>query len=167
IEVAAAAEGLHRDEGGGRAVLDRPRALGGRGEGAAAGGDGSALTDREGRAEPLRPVGEEDGDAVALPDADGEERARQLIGTGPERAVREPLIAEDHGVCVGTRPRRLVQQVAECPAAGRHTDLDYSRLSGVGNAITRSAFRLRSSRAAEDTPRAPPSREGGQAPGRS
>src|SRR2546426_9936751 len=142
MEVAGAAEGLHGEGGGGRAGLDRPRDLAGRGEGAAADGEGPALPDREGRDEPLRPVGEEDGDAVALPDADGEERARQLIGTGPERAVREPLIAEDHGVCVGTRPRRLVQQVAECPAAGRHTDLDYSRLSGVGNAITRRACRL-------------------------
>src|SRR3989454_11448507 len=141
--------------------------LAGRGEGADADGDGSELADREGRDEPLRTVGEEDGDAVALPDADGEERARQLIGPGPERAVREPLIADDHGVCVGARPRRLVQQVAECPAARRHTGLDYSRLSGVGNAVTRSAFRLRSSRAEEDTPRAPPSREGGQVPGRS
>src|SRR5213078_341472 len=41
------------------------------------------------------------------------------------------LITEDHGVCVGTRPRRLVQQVAECPAPRRHPGLDYNRLTGV------------------------------------
>src|SRR5688572_32580652 len=66
------------------------------------------------------------GTAVAGPDTDGDERARQLVGPRLERGVREPLITEDHRLGVWMRPRHLVQQVAECPAHGRHGDLDYS-----------------------------------------
>jgi len=117
-------------------VLEGPPELAGRRERAHADRDPADLGDREGGDEPLRPVGQEDRHTVAARDAEGEQRPRQVVGAGLECSVREPLVAEDHGLGVGTRRSGLVEQIAEGSARRSH-------LLAVGSATLLAAHSTR------------------------
>src|SRR5688572_22762395 len=129
-------------------MLDRPRDLARRGEGADADGDGSDLADGKGGHEPLRTVGEKDGDAIAFADAHREECAREIVRARPQRAVGEPLIAEDHRLGVGMRARLVVEQAAECHARPRAAQ----SVTGSETSVRNRARRPRTTAPAARTP---------------
>ena len=87
--------------------------------------------------EPLGPVGQQDGHAVAAPHAEREERTGELVHARLERRVAQPLVAENDGVGVGTGGRHLVEQRAERAAGRAHAQLPVSstRASSDGGRV--------------------------------